>query len=161
MLFYLGTLVVVVAIGELLGGRERSNTAKIRDVWQALGFRTREGKYPVKINKDRSDKHLIYRLQAGQCAEEVFLMQPYLNSYLQAETDVWVDNGEVHIKVMAEKLPDRVPYEKLIPPEKDEEGNKIILPIPVGMSREGFLWADLAKLPHIAVGGETFGGKTM
>lgn len=152
MLFYLGTMLAVIAAGELLAGRGKGNTAKVREVWNALGFRTRDGKYPIKINK--AEDHLIFQLQPGMCAEEVTLMQPYLNSHLKAETDVWAENGFVHIKVMGENLPEKMPYIDIKPPED------MILPIPIGQSREGFIWADLAQIPHVCVGGETYGGKT-
>lgn len=48
----------------------------------------------------------------------------------------------------------------LNPPEK-EQGGKYILPLSVGYSRRGFQWIDLADYPHLLIGGQTGGGKSV
>ncbi len=164
-LFMLGATISVIAAAELwLGKSSISNTAKIREVFEAMDFRNKKtNKYPVKLNKDKSDKHLVYELPAGRCPEEMDKVQYFLNSHLKAETEIYTVNGMLNIKVMDENLPkSKVFKQGLVPPEKDEDGKvkNWILPVPIGYSRGGFVWVDLVDLPHLVVAGETRGGKS-
>ena len=151
LLFGAGLACAGIASYELLNG-PKNNTGKVQEVFEAVNYKNKNDKYPVKLNK--SDLHLVYELPPGRCPEEFENLQPYLNSHLKAETEIYADNGQVHIRVMADQLPGYVKFERREPPEG------MILPIPIGQSRAGFLWADLAELPHLVVAGETYGGKS-
>lgn len=56
---------------------------------------------------------------------------------------------------MDKNLPKSKMYDVNLKPPKDEKGKDMELPIPIGYSREGFIWTDLARLPHLVVAGET------
>jgi hypothetical protein len=151
LLFGAGLACAGIASYELLNG-PKNNTGKVQEVFEAVNYKNKNDKYPVKLNK--SDLHLVYELPPGRCPEEFEKLQPYLNSHLKAETEIYSDNGQLHIRVMADRLPGYVKFEHRELPEG------MILPIPIGQSRAGFLWADLAELPHLVVAGETYGGKS-
>ncbi|MDD5487166.1 MAG: FtsK/SpoIIIE domain-containing protein [Dehalococcoidales bacterium] len=153
LLFSAGMACAGIAAYGLLD-RPKSNTGKVREVFEAVSYRNKNDKYPVKLNKNKSDTHLVYELPPGRCPEEFEKLQPYLNSHLKAETEIYSNNGQLHIKVMADKLPGKLNYTNTPPPEG------MILPIPIGQSRAGFIWADLTELPHLVVAGETYGGKS-
>jgi hypothetical protein len=152
-LFAAGFSIAGLSACALVSTFPKSNAKKIREVFEATNYRNKNGEYPVKLNM-RSDKHHVYELPPGRCPEEFGKLQPYINSHLKAETEIYSDNGQLHIRVMADKIPGYVKFEYREPPER------MVLPIPVGQSRAGFIWADLAELPHLVVAGETYGGKS-
>lgn len=154
LIFGAGLTLSGIAGYGLLSGRGKSNTAKIREVFEAVDYKNKNDKYPVKLNKDKSDDHLVYELPVGRCPEELLKLQPYFDSHLKAETEIYSNNGQLHLEVMAENLPQYVKFALKDAPEG------MTLPIPIGYSRGGFIWADLAKLPHMVVAGETYGGKS-
>lgn len=133
----------------------KANSTKINEVLSAIGYgKARDGEFPKQLNKGKSDKHLVYELRPGMCPSDFMKIQERLNSHLQAETDIYTNNSQLHIEVMSEHLPKSKMYEPQEPPEK------MILPVPIGYSRGGFIWADLTELPHLVVAGETYGGKS-
>jgi hypothetical protein len=133
----------------------KSNSTKINEVLSAIGYgKARYGEFPKQLNKNKSDKHLVYELRPGMAPSDFMKMQERLNSHLQAETDIYTNNSQLHIEVMSEHLPKNRMYEPQEPP------GKMILPIPIGYSRSRFIWADLTELPHLVVAGETYGGKS-
>lgn len=133
----------------------KANATKINEVLAALGYaKTRDGEFPKQLNKNKSDQHLVYELRPGMCPSDFMKFQERLNSHLQAETDIYTNNSQLHIEVLSERLPKSRMYEPKEPPEG------MILPIPIGYSRGGFIWADLTELPHLVVAGETYGGKS-
>ena len=152
LLFMAGAGISSIAGYGLLKNLPKTNSDKIKEVFEAVNYRNKNGKYPIKVNK--SDKHLIYELPPGRSPEEFETLQPFINSHLKAETDIYVDNGQVHIRVLSENLPSMLQYTGEKPP------HYMVLPIPIGQTREGFLWVDLTTIPHICVAGETYGGKT-
>lgn len=141
---------------QFLSNLPKKNSALVKEVLHALNYGgARYGKYPAQINKSKSDTHLVYELKPGMCPGDFEELQPRLNSHLKAETEIYSNNGQLHIKVMAENLPKSKMYnQELKPPDG------MVLPIPIGYSRAGFLWADIVGLPHLAVAGETRGGKS-
>ena len=152
-LLILGATLAAIAGAELwLGRSDTSNAAKIREVFEAMRYHNKDDKYPVRLNK--SDRHHVYELPPGRCPQEFDGLQPYLNSHLKAETEIYTDNGRLHVRVMSDNLPGVLKYCLIQPP------NDMTLPIPIGQSRNGFIWADMASLPHLVVAGETFGGKS-
>jgi len=155
LLFGAGMACVSVAAYGLID-RPKSNTSKVREVFEAVNYRNKNDKYPVKLNKNKSDTHLVYDLPPGRCPEEFEKLQPYLNSHLKAETEIYTDNGQLHLRVMADKLPNKLMYQVVA----NSATTEMILPIPIGQSRAGFIWADLTELPHLVVAGETYGGKS-
>ena len=151
--FMLGATCFAIALAELYrGGRGKGNAAKIQEVFKATAYKNKDDKYPVRLNK--SDRHLVYDLPPGRCPEEFAKLQPYLNSHLKAETEIYADNGQLHVRVMGENLPGKLTHRLQEPPDG------MTLPIPIGQSRDGFIWADLCELPHLVVAGETYGGKS-
>lgn len=139
----------------LLSDLPKKNSVLVGEVLTALNYAgAKKGNLPVQVNKAKSDTHLVYELKAGMCIEDFNNLQSRLNSHLKAETEIYNNNGKLHIEVMSEKLPKNKMYRHQKPPEG------MILPIPIGYSRAGFIWADLAKLPHLVVAGETYGGKS-
>lgn len=141
---------------QFLSNLPKKNSTLIKEVLEALNYGgAKHGNLPVQLNKDKSDTHLIYELKPGMCPEDFEGLQPRLNSYLKAETEIYSNNGQMHIVVMSEKLPTNKLYDTKLKPPED-----MILPIPIGYSRAGFIWADIIKLPHLVVAGETRGGKS-
>ena len=151
-LFSGGAVAALMAGLELAKNLPKSHTEKVKEVFAACSYKNKDEKYPVKLNK--SDRHLTYELPVGRCPEEFERLQPYINSHLKAETEIYTNNGQLHVRVMDENLPSMRAYSDERPPKK------MSLPIPIGQSRAGFIWADLASLPHLVVAGETFGGKS-
>lgn len=154
VLFGGGLTATIIAGAHLIKFLPKKNTAKIKEVFEACKYQNKLGKYPVKLNKGKSENHLVYELPAGRCPEEFEGLQPYLNSHLKAETEIYSNNGQLHVEVMAEHLPSYVKFALKDAPKE------MTLPIPIGWSRGGFIWADLAELPHLVVAGETYGGKS-
>lgn len=141
---------------QILSNLPKKNSILVREVLQALNYGgAKNGNLPVQLNESKSDAHLVYELKPGMCPEDFKDLQPRLNSHLKAETEIYTNNSQLHIKVMAEKLPKSKMYNQKLEPPKE-----MVLPIPIGYSRAGFIWADLVDLPHLAVAGETRGGKS-
>ena len=97
----------------------RSKHAKVKRVLSAIGYgKARDGEFPKQLNKGKSDKHLVYELRPGMCPSDFMKIQERLNSHLQAETDIYTNNSQLHIEVMSEHLPKSRMYEPKEPPEK-------------------------------------------
>lgn len=155
LLFALGLGLTGFAGYKVIEDMPKSNNKKIEEVLKALNYAgAKHGNLPVQVNKTKSDNHLVYELKPGMCPDDFKNLKPRLNSHLQAETDIYVNNSQLHIEVLNEKLPESFLYKRQEPP------GDMILPIPIGKSRAGFLWADIVKMPHLAVAGETRGGKS-
>jgi len=67
ILFGAGLACAGVASYELLNG-PKNNTGKVQEVFEAVNYKNKNDKYPVKLNK--SDLHLVYELPPGRCPEE-------------------------------------------------------------------------------------------
>ena len=68
-----------------------------------------------------------------------------------------LDGNRLHMEVRRHQLPDRVDFDAFYSAARP--GGE--LPVGLGRSRVGWLWVDLAMLPHLLIGGIAGGGKSV
>jgi len=69
----------------------------------------------------------------------------------------WFDRGRLHTEVLRHPLPDRVEFAEFY--ARPSPGGDLV--VGLGRSRRGWVWCDLAQLPHLLVGGISGGGKSV
>jgi hypothetical protein len=69
----------------------------------------------------------------------------------------WFDRDRLHTEVLRHRLPDHVEFAEFY--ARQRPGGDLI--VGLGRSRRGALWCDLARLPHLLVGGMSGGGKSV
>jgi hypothetical protein len=100
---------------------------------------------------------LKWELPPGLGLKDVRDRQEVIEQRTVSELETWMDDGFLHMDVLRHRIPKKVefadfysaarPYGKLL--------------VGLGNGRRGALWADLADLPHLLIGGMTGGGKSV
>jgi hypothetical protein len=100
--------------------------------------------------------HVAWRVPVGVTVTGLQRQREAIEQALDASVELWFDRGKLHMRAGTARLPGGLRFEQFYtrPAGAGE------LPVGVGASRFGPLWADLAALPHLLVGGLTGGGKS-
>jgi S-DNA-T family DNA segregation ATPase FtsK/SpoIIIE len=140
----------------LLRWRGQGVVASILDVYDALGFETRNGQTPLLVKRTRTDYgwRLIWHLPAGIPSRKVEEQLDAFEEQVGGRIVLERHGANLFMDVVTAPLPDNVPYAW----EPDEA--KGYLPVPIGVTHMGDVVADLGALPHILIGGNPGSGKT-
>lgn len=132
--------------------------AAIMDTFDNLSFITKDQRRPVVVSKKRTAYgwHMVFRLPPGISHGEVLGKAEYFQDAANAWIEFTWRKGLLHMSIQAGELPESAPY-KWNPGEYEQ---KMDIPIPIGISRKGMVVADLAKGPHLLIGGATNFGKS-
>ena len=113
----------------------------------------------VRGRRRRSGRNLRLRWQLppGVTLRDVFDRQEAIEHRCRCELSCWMDDGLLVMEVMGHRIPKVVPFASFYRGPRPHGR----LLIGLGRGRRGALWADLASLPHVLVGGMTGGGKSV
>ena len=118
------------------------------------------GRQPRLMRARRSGKtwNLAWRMPAGVSVSTLLRRRDEIEEALDVSAEFWYERGLVHMRAAAGQLPDRVAFSDFYSRPRPKPAGR--LPIGIGVTRHGPLWADLADLPHLLVGGQTNSGKS-
>ncbi|MHB1042374.1 MAG: FtsK/SpoIIIE domain-containing protein [Eubacteriales bacterium] len=130
--------------------------AAVLDVFDNLGFVTKDQRRPVMLAKKRTAYgwHLIFRLPPGISYQSIRNRR----EYFQDACNAWIVfewDGRLHMDIQAGRLPDSVLYEW-----DYREYRSMALPVPIGVTQRGVEVLDLVEAPHLLVAGVTKYGKS-
>jgi DNA segregation ATPase FtsK/SpoIIIE-like protein len=100
---------------------------------------------------------LRFRLPAGVTLRDVLDRQEAIEQRCCCELACWMEDGLLHLEVLRHRIPRLVEFSGFY--RSPRPGGRLL--IGLGFGRRGALWADLASLPHLLVGGMTGGGKSV
>lgn len=109
-------------------------------------------------NESGSTVKMIYSIPLGKSIKDFWQHQLEIQTALDAEVEMWEQNGNLHIRIMGRKMESSVPYEFDSAPYLKKG---MVIPIPIGYSRSGLEVVDLDTLPHLLGGGTTGSGKSV
>lgn len=109
--------------------------------------------------KRRSGRNLRLRWQLppGVTLRDVLERQEAIEHRCRCELNCWFDNGLLVMDVLAHRIPKLVQFASFY--RGPRPFGRLL--IGLGRGRRGALWADVAALPHVLVGGMTGGGKSV
>ena len=153
-----------VLLGTVLWWDVLGLPARVRRVTRRLGLAHRHPSSRIQPLRCRGVRRIARRhtrltwcLPPGITLRDVLAQQDAIEQALDGEIVCWMEHGRMVMEVLRERIPDHVDfaafYEQPAPP-----GNLVI---GLGRSHRGALYADLASLPHLLVGGMTGGGKSV
>ena len=113
----------------------------------------------VRGRRGRSGKNrrLRWQLPPGVTLRDVLDRQEAIEHRCRCELNCWFDDGLLVMDVLAHRIPRLVPFASFYRGPRPHGR----LVIGLGRGHRGALWADLAALPHVLVGGMTGGGKSV
>jgi DNA segregation ATPase FtsK/SpoIIIE-like protein len=154
----------VTAVGIAVYWDRLSLPARIRRVTGQLGLihRTPRGRIQrLRCSSwrqiTRHHARLIWRLPPGVTLSDVLDRQEAIEQATDSEIVCWIEHRRLVMEVLRAPIPDYVSFASFYaaPPPPGQ------LVVGLGRSHRGRLWADLATLPHLLVGGMTGGGKSV
>lgn len=158
--------VAALAVGayNLWQNRKKPAEITVREVFQACGVGVRKPNrtiaYPVLRYKENAGAglRLVYTLPPGISLTDIYRVHEELAVAMSAEVEIELEGRYLVLTVLQHDIPK---FEKYwLPEDWKERTREMILPVPIGISRAGLEYHDLAELPHLLVGGETYSGKT-
>lgn len=141
----------ISAIKHLWRHRNGNETvAAVLDTFDNLGFITKDQRKPVLVSKKKTAYgwHLIFRLPPGISFKSVEDKRNYFQDAIPAWINMGFTDGLMHMDIQAGKLPENVKYEW-----DYREYIKMDIPIPIGFTQKGVEVLDLARAPHLLIGG--------
>ncbi|MDQ6771401.1 MAG: FtsK/SpoIIIE domain-containing protein [Candidatus Dormibacteraeota bacterium] len=99
---------------------------------------------------------LTMRLRNPVQAPTVLRAEAAIGLALDASVTLWVERRRLRLRAGTGRLPKTVDYDRFYRRRAPDGA----LVVGLGMSQAGPLWCDLAKLPHLLVGGSTGMGKS-
>jgi hypothetical protein len=127
-----------------------------------LVFRHEDGSLLTPRRKGRArhvgrNVHVRWKLPPGVTLSDVLNAKEALEGRCNCEFVCWMDQGLLHTEILRHPLPQHVDFHTFYSGSRPDGR----LLVGLGMGRRGALWANLAKLPHLLVGGLTGGGKSV
>jgi hypothetical protein len=152
-----GVVFAVVAIRILL--RPAAESGFVAEATQALAAHLPDGSRPPHVLQARQDGNaweVEWRLPDRRSGPALLKKARDLEHELGAALQLRVERDRLRMKAGTAEIPDLVTYEDFYRHQEPEGA----LVFGVGMSRWGPVWADLARLPHMLIGGTTGFGKS-
>ena len=138
--------------------------ARLRRAMVEVGFVHREpGRAPLEPRRRGRTTHdgrnmvLRWEMPPGTTRKRIADHLEELEQRCGVGLVCWYDGGRLHTEVLRHRLPERVDFESFY--RRPLPGGDLV--VGLGMSRRGWLWCDLAALPHLLVGGMSGGGKSV
>lgn len=134
--------------------------------WEDVGVgKTIAGKTfaPKFVRETRVNEYVTkgyFKLPLGMSIDDVRKKIDAIELALNAEVDVYRENAYCVVEVSLGHLHDFEPYNHPFILDKFREKN-YLLPISIGHSKKGYQIVDLVEHPHLLVGGQTAGGKSV
>ena len=122
------------------------------------------------VKRDGRNKLIRWSLPPGVTLDDVRRNEEAIGHRTVCAVSTWMERGLLHMEVLGHPIPDHVAFPEFygIPrellggePHGAGKAPKGDLVIGLGRGHRGPLWADLALLPHLLVGGITGGGKSV
>jgi len=138
---------------------KRGGKLTLHDIWTNCGLCVkRAGEsplYPLKLSEKprHYGRDLLLHLPAGMSEFDFYRRYDKLSWAWNAELEFEKVNGKLLIRIMDKPIPNVIPFELSSIP------GQLALPVPIGYSRAGMEWLDLATL-HFLVTGVTRSGKS-
>ncbi len=139
--------------------------------WWQLSVPSRATRALVKLTGVKDDRPRLRWAWKSGCVWKLAWMMPVgatvakvdregLEQALDCGARVWYNRGLLWAELGTARLPDSVSYRTFARTARRRRVARMALPIPLGRSRLGAFWVDLATLPHLLVGGTTNYGKS-
>lgn len=129
---------------------------QVLDTFDNLNYTVKDGRKPVLVAKRKTPYgwHLVFNLPPGISFSKVRRHR----EYFQDACNAWITlswDGKLHMDIHTGALPENVSYAWNPAPY-----SRMDLPIPIGVSQCGIEVLDLARAPHMLIGGVTSYGKS-
>lgn len=138
-------------------------TMFLNDNWEEFGvfIKHKEKKiYPRYIREEQVEEFIYrsyYRLPVGMAVADMQKFIPAIEHQLNCEVDIYSKDGFCCIEISTGHLQYELPFNVM----NLEKFTKMELPIIIGMTKKGFQAVDLLEYPHLLIGGQTGGGKSV
>ena len=132
---------------------------QLEQIWENCGLtvRTKEATLkPHLLNHKKRDYgyDVVLHLPPGLCDMDFYRRYSKIAWALNSELEFEQVNGKLLMRVLSQGLKQKVSFAPPPPPVL------MALPVPIGYSRAGLEWLDLADAPHLLIAGITKGGKS-
>lgn len=150
----------VKTIFDAVKGVSGKRELTLKDIWTNCGLVVRRAKqdpmYPVKVSEKKRHygRDLLLHLPPGLSEFNFYHKQDKLAWAWNAELEFEPVNGNLLIRIMDQPITNVIPFSLTEPPEK------MAIPLPIGYSRAGLEWLDLAAAPHLLIAGTPGSGKS-
>ena len=130
---------------------------QIEDIISGLGIKNALGEKPIVChhNKTETGHHVVLNLPVGLHSDDILHWQQYFEEQLLAVIEAETNGSKLHLYLHTVQLPMKIPYH-FNPADYPD----MMVPVPIGLSYDGWKVVDLSKLPHLFIGGTPGSGKT-
>jgi DNA segregation ATPase FtsK/SpoIIIE, S-DNA-T family len=134
--------------------------------WEKKSVTGKKYEKPKYIKEEKVTDYLYrayFKLPIGMAVHDIKSRLPAIELALNAEVDVFRKEGDCILEFSTGHLRYKETYDirNVLDLPLKEDGSSYILPISIGHSKRGFQWIDLTDYPHLLVGGQTGGGKSV
>lgn len=109
------------------------------------------------VRRHGRNLHVRWSLPPGMALSDVLTRQEAIEQRCVCELACWMEEGLLCMDVMRHRIPRHVAFSSFYGAARPF-GRCLV---GLGRGRRGALWVDLAALPHLLVGGQTGGGKSV